>query len=212
MMKIVPSFEKIFKDFGTTLPAMTTALIQISAASVHLWFLFFPLYLLALLVLIHVTLRYLGWTEADMPGTEWFTRRLDSAQILDTLSLVAAQRRPLPEGIASLARSYPKKNIRRRLREALADIEMGRDWCESLLWQGLIRRPELAILQAAQRAGNLAWMLREMADSGRRRLAYRVQAVSQAILPPIVIVMGLVVMFIVVALFMPLVALIQKLT
>jgi general secretion pathway protein F len=212
MIKIIPSFEKIFKDFGTTLPAITVTLIKVSTFVVNYWFLLFPFYLFALLTLVHVTMRYFGWTDAEMPGTAWFTRRLDSAQILDTLSLVAGQQRPLPEGIAALARSYPKKSIRRRLREAVADIEVGRDWCESLLWHGLIRRPESAILQAAQRAGNLPWALREMADSGRRRLAYRVQAISQVLLPPIVIAMGLVVMFIVVALFVPLISLIQKLT
>ena len=88
---------------------------------------------------------------------------------------------------------------------------LGGDWCESLRRHGLIRQPELAILQAAQRVGNLPWALTEMADSVRRRLAYRVQAVAQLLFPPIVILMGLVVMFIVVALFLPLISLISKL-
>ena len=211
MIKVVPSYQKIFDDFGTTLPPMTRALIGVSNVAVTGSFLFFPIVLFALLVLVCATLRYLGWSDADIPGAAWFTRRLDSAQILDTLSLVADQQRPLPEGIAALARFYPKKNVRRRLRQALADIEVGRNWCESLLWQGLIRQPQSAILQAAQRAGNLPWAMREMADSGRRRLAYRVQAISQAVLPPIVILMGLAVMFIVVALFLPLISLIQAL-
>ena len=71
--------------------------------------------------------------------------------------------------------------------------------------------PNCAILQAAQRVGNLPGALREMADSVRRRLAYRVQAAAQMLFPPIVILMGLVVLFIVAALFVPIVALIQRL-
>ena len=67
------------------------------------------------------------------------------------------------------------------------------------------------MLQAAQRVGNLPWALTEMADSVRRRLAYRVQAAVQLLFPPIVILMGLAVTFIVVALFLPLIALIQRL-
>ena len=67
----------------------------------------------------------------------------------------------------------------------------------------LIRQPKLAILQAAQQAGQSAWGLTEMADGIRRRLAYRVQALAQLLFPPIVILMGLVVMFIVVGLFLP---------
>ena len=66
-------------------------------------------------------------------------------------------------------------------------------------------------LQAAQRVGNLPWALHEMADSGRRRFIYRVQAVVQAAFPPVVILFGLIVMFIAVAVFLPLVTLIQRL-
>ena len=212
MLKIVPSFEKIFQDFGTALPPMTVALIGVANFIFQFSVLFLPFYLLVLLLIIHVIMRYFGLTDADLPGISRMTRRLDSANILDALALVADRQQPLYEGIDALAQSYPKKNIRRRLQLATDDIKRGRDWCESLLWQGLIRRPEAAILQSAQRVGNLAWALREMAESVRRRLIYRLQAIAQVLFPPIVVLMGLVVMFIVVALFLPLISLIQNLS
>ena len=62
------------------------------------------------------------------------------------------------------------------------------------------------MLQAAQRAGNLPWAMQEMADSGRRRFLYRLQAIVQAVFPAAVICFGLMVMFIVVSLFLPLVS------
>lgn len=209
MLKIIPSFEKIFKDFDTSLPTMTQSLISASTFAVNYWFLLLPVYLIGALLLVYATMRYLGWIDTDLPGIARLTRRLDSAHILDTLALVARQRQPLTDGIAALAHSYPKRNIRWRLTLAAAGIRAGRDWCESLLEQDLIRPSDSAILQAAQRVGNLPWALHEMADSNRRRLAYRVQAAAQLLFPPIIILMGLVVMFIVVALFLPLVALIQ---
>jgi type II secretory pathway component PulF len=157
--------------------------------------------------LFYLPIRYFGWTDWDLPGMGRFTRRLDSAEILDTLALVAGQQRPLPQGIAALAQSYPKKRIRLRLSQAATDIMLGVDWCESLRKHGLIGQPEFAVLRAAQRVGNLPWALREMADSARRRLAYRVQAAAQLLFPPIVILMGLAVLFVVVALFAPVVVL-----
>ena len=212
MMQIVPAFQKIFADFDTSLPLMTVALIGVTNLFFQFGFLLLPLYLLALLLMVHILMRYFGLIDTDLPGVTRITRRFDSANILDTLAVVAGQQRSLSEGIAALASCYPKKNIRQRLLQATADIEMGRDWCESLLWHGLIRRPEAAILQSAQRVGNLAWALREMAESVRRRLIYRLQAITQVLFPPIVVLMGLVVMFIVVALFLPLISLISNLS
>jgi type II secretory pathway component PulF len=211
MLKIVPMFEKIFADFGGILPPLTLGLIGIARLSIDYWYLFLPLYLLTPALLFYVPIRYFGWTYWDLPGMGRFTRRLDSAQILDTLALVAGQQRPLLEGFIALAQSYPKSKIRRRLQAAADDVAAGRDWCESLFRHGLIRQPELAVLHSAQRVGNLPWALHEMAESVRRRLVYRVQTIAQLIFPPIVILMGLVVLFVVVALFLPLVSLIEHL-
>ena len=120
------------------------------------------------------------------------TRRNVTATILDGLAVAAAQGRPLTsQGTVWLAESYPKWAVRRRLRAGrrrnLSRAAIGR---RAFSTAGCSGRAELAMLQAAQRVGNLPWALREMADSSRRRLAYRVQALAQLLFPPIVILMG----------------------
>ena len=211
VIKILPAYVKIFQDFDTALPPLTQRLISVANCVFICPCVFIPLYLVGLALLFYTPLRYFCWIRWDLPGLGRLTRRFDSARILDALALVALGQRPLPEGLAALARSYPKSDIRRRLGQATADVESGLDWCESLRRHGLIRQPELAVLRAAQRVGNLPWALTEMADSVRRRLAYRVQAAAQMLFPPIVVLMGLMVMFVVVALFLPLIYLIQSL-
>ncbi len=216
MLKIVPAFEKIFKDFGTQLPWITRMLISVASGGDSLpltiaWIVFVLLCNIMPFLVLYAVVRYFGLVQWDLPVLSQILRRLDSANVLDGLALVAGQQRPLGEGVASLAREYPKPNIRRRLQLANADIAVGGNWVECLFRRGLIRQADLAILQAAERVGNLPWALREMADSSRRRFFYQLQAVAQLAFPPAVIFFGLLVMFIVVALFMPLVTLISAL-
>jgi len=61
------------------------------------------------------------------------------------------------------------------LRKVLREVEAGADPLVRLAARGLLGRADLAVLQAAQRLGNLAWALREMADSNRRRLVQRLE-------------------------------------
>jgi type II secretory pathway component PulF len=211
MIWIIPKYTKIFADFDASLPAMTQFLISVSYWSFNYWFVLSPLYLLIAGLLVHAVMRYLGWTDWELPGVSRLVRRLDTARILDGLAIVARQQKPLAEGLAALASTYPKSNIRQLLSHALHEMAAGSDWTEGLYHQQLIRRSDLALLQAAQRVGNLPWALQEMADSNRRRFTYRLQAIVQAAFPPVVIFFGLIVMFIAVAIFLPLVALIEKL-
>ena len=210
MMWIIPKFMMIFRDFNLDLPLMTCHLTKASYFFVNYWYLFSPLILFCLWLPVYAELRYFGWTLWDMPLTKGLARRLDTARILDGLALIARQQRPLSEGIATLAISYPKRDIRQRLALAAFYIEAGGDWADSLVRQSLIRRTEHAILQAAQRAGNLPWAMQEMADSARRRFFYKLQAIVQTAFPFALIGLGLVVMYIVVALFWPLVTLIER--
>jgi type II secretory pathway component PulF len=211
MIWIVPRLTKIFADFGIRMPVMTRTLIIVCYNVANYWYVASPLLLLIAALLVYSVMRYFGWTYWDPPGISRFVRRLDTARIFDSLAIVARQQRPIIDGIAVLAGSYPKSNIRALMSLTLGDIESGGDWAGALRGRGLIRRSDYALLQAAQRVGNLPWAMQEMADSNRRRFIYRLQATVQAVFPPMVIVFGLIVMFIAVAVFLPLVALIQVL-
>jgi len=98
------------------------------------------------------------------------------------------------------------------LERAASRIDDGQEWSESLRQVGLIRRSEAALFQAAERAGNLAWALEEMADSGVRRATYRLRAWLNVLFPATVLVFGGGVFFIALGLMMPLFSLIQSLT
>jgi len=211
MVKITPAMAKIFADFEMNLPAVTRVVIAGSEVLMTTG-LMTVIAVLALLLFAYTVLRYGGWIRWGLPGVNRLVRRLDTASILDFLALVADRGRPLPEAMAALADSYPRRSVRRRLGRVCFDLADGADWCGSLRRHGLINDADLALLQAAQRAGNLTWALRQTAASSRRRLAYRLNVAVQILFPLVIVSYAGLALLFVVSYLLPLVALISGLS
>jgi protein transport protein HofC len=209
-MSLFPAFERIFDDFRVELPAMTQAVVTTSAhplaTAAMVWSQVF-----ALPLILYAVLRYMGWIRWRLPGMSWLLRRHDAAVVLRSLALAAERSASFTRVMAALADTYPSRSVRRRLGNVTNDLLAGYPWIDSLEGRKLIGRAEAAVLESAQRAGNLPWALREMADSGERRTVYRLQSLVQLLLPVVVVMMGLLVGLIVVGYFLPLVRLITEL-
>jgi protein transport protein HofC len=209
---VVPKLEAIFADFGVPLPAITV----LTLGAMHTVAAFWPVVLLLLLVqvglLLLVSATGLGVYPWDLPLVGRAFLRHHTALVLRGLSRAVEGGRSLDQALATLARIYPEETIRIRLRRVRRDVQGGEDWCVALLRAGLIRPAEVALLESAQRAGNLAWVLRVAAEDSQRRFGYRLQWMAQAILPLIVVVIGALVFLVVVSYFSPIVLLIQRLT
>ena len=139
-------------------------------------------------------------------------RAPDRAVLLRALAVCVEGGHTLSAGLRSLASCYPKLWVRERLEVVLENIAQGTSWEECLRSHGLIRRTDAAVLESAQRAGNLAWALREMADRGERKLAYLLQIFTQVLFPFVVLCVGGVVFLFAAAYFLPLIKLISELT
>lgn len=210
LLKIALAFRKIFEDFGMELPPLTRLVVDASRWANH-WLVFLFGFLILVLVPL-VLLWAFDRLPVALPVVGRLARRLHTAVILESLSLAVSQQRPIAETIGSLARWYPRWPIRRRLTKVAADVQRGQDWDESLAAHGFLGKTDLVVLKTAERVGNLDWALREMADSSRRRLAYRLTMLVQLMYPVVIVSFGILVMAYVVGFFMPLIALIQNLT
>ena len=80
-----------------------------------------------------------------------------------------------------------------------------------MMYHGLLRPVDAAVLASAQRVGNLAWALRETAAGGERRTGYWLQFCLQLLYPLLVLCVGGLVLSVAVAFFVPLVAIIEAL-
>ncbi len=109
----------------------------------------------------------------------------------------------------SIPRADPSRPVRTRLAWVISELNQGRPWCDAFRSARLFTTADVELFRIAERIGNLEWALDEASESTLRRVAFRLRVVANLVLPWIVILMGLLVGFVVVALFMPLVSLIQ---
>ncbi len=217
MLRIVPVFQKMFEEFGLELPTMTKSLIDVSDWMVNRgWYISIPTILVmsivAWIVPIVVVCYMVGWFPRDLPLVWRFFKRYDGAIVMRGLALTTRRGVSLVEGLNLLAATYPIRRVGKELELATIRVMQGDDWRLTLLQAGLVSPADAAVLAAAERVGNLPWALEEMADSALRRQLYRLQVAMQVLYPVLILLIGMLVAFFVVGLFLPLVSLIQGLS
>ena len=211
-LKIVPAFECIFADFEMELPLLTQSLIGVASSAAGMAsLLFVPFFFMAGLVVLYTLMWCFGAIHGSPPGTYWLLGRFASADIMDALALSIEKNRPVEDSIRVLSESYVDATARDRLRRAILEIEGGRHWSEALRARRVLSSTDLSVLHAAAMNDNLAWALRERAATARRRLEYRLYAALQVAFPAVILVLGTVIGFFVIGLFVPLVTLIEAL-
>ena len=164
MMKIVPVFAKMFDEFGLDLPWPTQLLIHVSKWIADYWFLVAPLILPLNAILLIGGLYYVYLLPRDIPMLNRVSLRWDSALIMRSLGLAVRQQRPFLNMIRILSDRYPRRSVRKRLRQTLTHMNNGTSWTDALYQTALLRSVDAAVLSAAQRSGNLEWAV-EMAES-----------------------------------------------
>lgn len=216
-IKIIPSYEAIFADFDLELPTITIYLIS-----------FFSLFtnpalslLIGLGFIAIIGLTFLAGLMylVDVPVLQPLTDRLfftkHRALILRLFAVAAERGQPFTTLVKQLAEGkpcYPSLFARGRLRKVLRSLSAGQDWKAALQHGSFIKAADFPMLETAQQAGNLPWGLKMLADQKVRTMVFRWSAFEQIAFPTAVIIVGLVVAFICVGLFIPLVELINGLT
>lgn len=211
---IVPKLKHIFADFGVELPHVTALMIDITDFMVDSGIVI-VIYLFSILLIfiapIALFATVLGYPLLRTDFLETNLRRSHCGTVLRCLALCVQQGQPLPTALAMLADLYPVRRIANRLHQASILISEGMDWLQSLRKTGIIGSAETALLATSQRNENLVWAMFLVADSSDRRFWYRMSMWLQAIGPALVLVVAVPVALYAIAIFMPLITLLNEL-
>jgi type IV pilus assembly protein PilC len=131
--------------------------------------------------------------------------------MLQALSFLIKVETPAPQALAEIAEAgYFVWPARRRLLKARRRVEQGESLADSLRRGRVVSAAMVPLLKAAERAGNLPWTLAELAESVAQRTLVRARRLSLAAFPVPIIALGLVVGFIWLAIFIPVITMLQE--
>ena len=204
---IMPKFEAIFKDFGTELPQITVLVIEASHFLVGYAWIFF-LFQIALLIYLAVSFAKTGTVQ--LPFFDRLFKRRHIVLVQRSLSIVVAENRQIVPSLYSLAQCYPSGWVRNRLEHAAEQSSQGADPVEALRKVGLLSSSDAMVLESARRVGNMSWAFNERAETGERRWAYQILALTQVFFVVAMLLIGLMALILALAYFLPLVNLISR--
>ncbi len=206
---LLPRMMRIFRDFGMQLPWLTLQLAQLADWCSHFaWLLvlgFLGLLTLAILAFLNPQMRWY------LPGFRRLYRMSVQSRILKMLAVMLEAEKPLPEALSILSDSgvFPFA-VCQSLHQGRTQIEQGQTLPDVLSGVGLLPAHMAPLVRAAERARNLPWALTELGNNLASRAVWLRRRLSLFLFSTSVVLVGLLVGFMVVGMFMPLVKLISE--
>jgi type II secretory pathway component PulF len=207
---ILPKFEKIYHDFHFQLPAPTRHIIAFRDSFFGRpmgWALLIIVLALAIpLLIISPTWRWY------CPGIGRLSRMNVQSRLLSMLGILLETERPLPQALDLLADSgYFRTPATQRLERARQSVERGEPLAPSLHQQELLPTRMVALVQTAERTGTLPNTLVMLGNHLAERAANLIRRFSMISFPLVVIAFGILVGYIALAWFLPLIKMITEL-
>src|ERR1700744_392951 len=205
---VVPRFALLYDQIGTKLPAITLFLLALGNGAQH-----YIVYILPSLAIIGYLLY--RWSKTDtgadridgirikLPlfGNIWLKYQV--ALFSRTLSTLLTGGLPLVPSLETAARSISSRRVSKAVIDSIETVREGKSLADALVETKVI--PDLAteMISVGEQTGALPQMLNSVAEFFEEDVATALTAALALIEPAILIVMGAVVVFILISLYLP---------
>jgi type IV pilus assembly protein PilC len=205
---VVPTFETMFKDFGGELPAMTALVIGISNGFVSMA----PLLALGIggfIWLCGYTNRHPKtqpyWHKAmlSIPILGPVMRKIAVARFTRTLGTLLSSGVPILDALDVVAQSAGNVIIENAIRFSADKIREGRTMAEPLAETGVFPPMVVQMIGVGEQTGALDQMLNKIADFYEEEVDVAVAAMTSMIEPIMMVFVGGMVGFLLIAMYMP---------
>jgi type IV pilus assembly protein PilC len=217
MYWIIPKFKRIFDDFGTELPQMTVILINASDAVVNYWYLG-PVIPLAFWLMIKIVKKnklgayIVDWLGLRIPLLGMIFRKSIIARTCRTLGTLIASGVPILEALAITRDTAGNAVFYKAYEHIIAAIREGESMAVPLRETRTVDEIVVNMVDVGEETGALDTMLYKVSDVFDEEVGVLVEGLVNLLEPMMVVALGLIVGFIVIALFMPLIKLLNDLS
>jgi len=207
---LVPVFEKIFKDFGGDLPAITKFTVWLSHMMTGRWY-------VMLAVTFAVVWTFRRWKKSETGRMQWdrlklkfpmkigdIVQKVALARFSRTFSGLIAAGVPMLEAIDITGKTSGNKVIEKAMFEVRESVKKG-----GSLTAPMTQVPEAfpvmvtQMIGVGEETGALETMMTKVADFYEDQVAAAVKALTSILEPIMIVVVGAIVGFIVIAMYLP---------
>lgn len=215
---IVPSFKKIFEDFGTELPSLTRLVVGISDLLQNvggIYFLFGLLITAALLLIFSsrlLSIPAISRIATRLPAVGNIVHSFALSGFCRVLAICAKSRGKLPESLTTAAITSGDADIQAATVEILDRVDEGETLITAASGQRTIPRAIFRVIARTRNPQTRAEALRAMGDWYALRAERRGLFIAVLLEPVIILTVGFGVGMIVFGMFMPLIKLLNDLS
>jgi type IV pilus assembly protein PilC len=207
---LVPVFEKIFKDFGGDLPPITKFTVWLSHMFTQRWYVMFA-------VIFGVVWCFRYWKNTERGRIQWDTIKLKFpmkigdivqkvalARFSRTFSGLIAAGVPMLEAIDITGKTSGNKVIEKAMDDVRESVKKG-----GSLTAPMTRVPEAfpvmvtQMIGVGEETGALETMMSKVADFYEEQVDAAVKALTSILEPVMIVVVGAIVGFIVISMYLP---------
>jgi len=216
MVFIVPKFEQIFRDLNIRLPALTVLLIEMSNFVASSWWI-----IIIALVFAIVGIKIFRGTEAGgaivdrvqlkIPVLGSVVKKGSVARFTRTLGTLVTSGVGFLDALDITKSATPNIVVRNAIQDVRDSVKEGETINEPLRRSGVFDDIVVNMIKVGEETGELDKMLIKIADNYDEEVDSAVAAMMALLEPALIIFMGVAVGFIVIALFLPLISIIEQL-
>ncbi|MCZ6541064.1 MAG: type II secretion system F family protein [Nitrospinae bacterium] len=208
MVFVIPTFATMFERGGAELPGPTAIVMHISNFFRHQWYFIFggPVLLFFLFKRVYATER--GNIEIDrlvlkLPVFGILIKKVSTAKFSRTLGTLIASGVPLIEAMDICARTAGNKIIEIAILNTIEAIKEGETIAAPLARENVFPAMVIQMIDVGESAGALDAMLTKIADFYDEEVDNAVEGLTALLEPMLMVFLGCVVGFIVVAMYLP---------